>query len=257
MLNQGFKDDQGEVVVHERTLPQRFQRRFVALLHREKRRLHFDCVGGAAVLKAAVQMLRGLVVMVHPPGCASGQQAGVDVFLGNGRFTSDRTIEVDGRSLHFTRAVIATGGRPTAPQVPGFDSVRYLTNETVFWLTELPKRLLVIGAGPIGCELAQAFARFGSAATIFDVAPRVLPNEDPDASAILHRRLPRPDRHVDASGHQPDRHDAPKNLFHAKNPSRAFAAPTFQVLLTRGQNKKALANQGFKAVPPRGIEPLS
>src|SRR5439155_9260833 len=101
------------------------------------------------------------------------QQAGVDVFLGNGRFTSDRTIEVDGRSLHFTRAVIATGGRPTAPQVPGFDSVRYLTNETVFWLTELPKRLLVIGAGPVGCELAQAFARFGSAATIFDVAPRV------------------------------------------------------------------------------------
>ena len=79
MLNQGFKDDQGEVVVHERTLPQRFQRRFVTLLHREKRRLHFDCVGGAAVLKAAVQMLRGLVVMVHPPGCASGQQAGVDV----------------------------------------------------------------------------------------------------------------------------------------------------------------------------------
>jgi pyruvate/2-oxoglutarate dehydrogenase complex dihydrolipoamide dehydrogenase (E3) component len=117
------------------------------------------------------------------------QHAGVDVFFGNGRFTSDRTIEVDGRSLHFTRAVIATGGRPTAPHVPGFDSVRYLTNETVFWLTELPKRLLVIGAGPIGCELAQAFARFGSAATIFDVAPRVLPNEDADASAILHRRL--------------------------------------------------------------------
>src|SRR5713101_1769638 len=117
------------------------------------------------------------------------QQAGVDLFFGEGRFTSDRTIRVDDRTLTFKRAVIATGGRPTAPPVAGLDQARYLTSETVFSLTELPRRLLVIGAGPIGCELAQAFARFGGAVTVFDVAPRVLPNEDPDASAIVHRRL--------------------------------------------------------------------
>jgi pyruvate/2-oxoglutarate dehydrogenase complex dihydrolipoamide dehydrogenase (E3) component len=117
------------------------------------------------------------------------QHAGVDVFFGNGRFTSDRTIEVDGRILLFNRAVIATGSRPTAPPVPGLDQLPSLTNETVFWLTELPKRMLVIGAGPIGCELAQAFARFGAAVTVFDVAPGVLPNEDPDAAAMVHRRL--------------------------------------------------------------------
>jgi pyruvate/2-oxoglutarate dehydrogenase complex dihydrolipoamide dehydrogenase (E3) component len=117
------------------------------------------------------------------------QQAGVALFFGEGRFTSDRTIHVDGQTLMFRRAVIATGGRPSSPPVAGLDQIRYLTNETVFSLTELPRRLLVIGAGPIGCELAQAFARFGAAVTVFDVAPRVLPNEDPDASAIVHRRL--------------------------------------------------------------------
>jgi pyruvate/2-oxoglutarate dehydrogenase complex dihydrolipoamide dehydrogenase (E3) component len=117
------------------------------------------------------------------------QQAGVDLFFGEGRFTSDRTIQVDGETLTFNRAVIATGGRPTAPPIAGLDQIRYLTNETVFSLTELPRRLLVIGAGPIGCELAQAFSRFGAAVTVFDVAPRVLPNEDADASAIVQRRL--------------------------------------------------------------------
>jgi len=117
------------------------------------------------------------------------QQAGVDVFFGEGRFTSGRTIEVDGRTLPFNRAVIATGGRPALPPVPGLDEIRSLTNETVFWLTERPRRLLVIGAGPIGCELAQAFARFGATVEVFDSAPRVLPNEDADAAAIVHRYL--------------------------------------------------------------------
>lgn len=117
------------------------------------------------------------------------QEAGVDVFFGTGRFASDRTIDVDGRLLSFKRAIIATGGRPTAPPVPGLDAIPILTSENVFWLTELPRRLLVIGAGPIGCELAQALARFGSAVTVFDVAPRVLPNEDPDATAIVQRQL--------------------------------------------------------------------
>ena len=116
-------------------------------------------------------------------------EAGVDVFFGHGRFTGDRAIEVDGQTLGFNRAVIATGGRPATPSVPGLEQVSSLTSETVFSLTELPRRLLVIGAGPSGCELAQAFARFGSAVTVFDVAPRVLPNEDADAASIVHRRL--------------------------------------------------------------------
>lgn len=117
------------------------------------------------------------------------RRAGVDVFFGDAAFTDARTVEVLGQRLRFRRAVIATGGRPTAPPVPGLESVPYLTNETIFALTRLPERLLVIGAGPIGCELAQAFARFGSRVTIFDQAPRALPRDDPDAAAIVQRHL--------------------------------------------------------------------
>ena len=117
------------------------------------------------------------------------REAGVDLFFGHGRFTDDRAIEVDGQTLTFNRAVIATGSRPTKPSLRGLDQVSYLTSETVFSLTELPRRLLVIGAGPIGCELAQAFARFESTVTVFEVAARVLPAFDADAGSIVHRRL--------------------------------------------------------------------
>jgi pyruvate/2-oxoglutarate dehydrogenase complex dihydrolipoamide dehydrogenase (E3) component len=117
------------------------------------------------------------------------RQAGVDVFFGPGHFTSGRTVEVGDQTLRFNRAVIATGGRPTTPAIQGLDQIPYLTNETVFWLTELPPRLLIIGAGPSGCELAQAFARFGAVVTVCDQASRVLPGEDSDAAAIVQRRL--------------------------------------------------------------------
>jgi pyruvate/2-oxoglutarate dehydrogenase complex dihydrolipoamide dehydrogenase (E3) component len=144
----------------------------------------------AADFAAVMRRMRERRAEISPHDSAKRlQQAGVDVFFGTGCFTSGRSIEVNGRVLRFNRAVIATGGRPASPPVPGLAQLPYLTNETVFWLTELPRRLLIIGAGPIGCELAQAFARFGAAVTVFDVAPRVLPTEDADAAAILHRRL--------------------------------------------------------------------
>jgi pyruvate/2-oxoglutarate dehydrogenase complex dihydrolipoamide dehydrogenase (E3) component len=114
---------------------------------------------------------------------------GVDVFFGTARFDDQRTVIVDNDRLRFRRAVIATGGRPTAPALPGLDGVPFLTNETIFSLTELPRRLLVIGAGPSGCELAQAFARFGSIVTLFDKVSEVLPREDADVAAIVRRRL--------------------------------------------------------------------
>ena len=116
-------------------------------------------------------------------------RAGVDVFFGEGRFADERTVAVGEARLRFNRAVIATGGRPSAPSVPGLAGLPFLTNETIFSLTELPRRLLVVGAGPIGCELAQAFARLGSRVTLFDMAPRVLPREDADVGALVERHL--------------------------------------------------------------------
>ena len=85
---------------------------------------------------------------------------GIDVFLGSARFTDDDTVTVDGVQLRFKKkAVIATGARAARPQIPGLEAAGYLTNETVFSLTELPRRFAIIGGGPIGCELAQAFHR--------------------------------------------------------------------------------------------------
>ena len=117
------------------------------------------------------------------------RSAGVDVFFGRAAFADERTIGVGDQRLRFRRAVIATGGRPTAPPVPGLAASPVLTNETIFSIAELPRRLIVIGAGPIGCELTQAFARFGSSVTTFDLVPQVLPREDAAAAGVVRRAL--------------------------------------------------------------------
>jgi len=116
---------------------------------------------------------------------------GVDVFFGEAKFVSPDTVEVDGRRLRFSRAVIATGARAASPPIPGIAETGFLTNETVFSLTELPKQLVVIGAGPIGCELAQAFRCFGSEVFILSSGLRLLPREDADAAAVLSAQFER------------------------------------------------------------------
>lgn len=115
--------------------------------------------------------------------------AGVDVYFGEARFIGPSAIAVGGRTLTFRRAVIATGGRPSVPAIPGLAAVPYLTNERLFALTEQPRRLAILGAGPIGCEMAQAFARLGTEVTLVDQATQVLPREDADAAAIVARRM--------------------------------------------------------------------
>jgi pyruvate/2-oxoglutarate dehydrogenase complex dihydrolipoamide dehydrogenase (E3) component len=116
---------------------------------------------------------------------------GAQVFLSAARFISRDIVEVDGLPLKFKKAIIATGGRPAHPEVPGLSEAGFLTNETIFTLTELPARLIVVGAGPIGCELAQAFQRLGSGVTIITRGSRILPREDPDVSALLVKRFER------------------------------------------------------------------
>ncbi|HEX2165351.1 MAG TPA: mercuric reductase, partial [Thermoanaerobaculia bacterium] len=141
---------------------------------------------------AAMERMRRLRAGIAPhDGAARFRDLGVDVFLGHGRFVARDAVEVDGRRLRFRRAVIATGARPLLPPIEGLADAAPLTNETVFALERLPARLAVIGAGPIGCELAQAFARFGSAVTLVDVAPRVLPRDDTDAARVVAAALER------------------------------------------------------------------
>jgi pyruvate/2-oxoglutarate dehydrogenase complex dihydrolipoamide dehydrogenase (E3) component len=119
------------------------------------------------------------------------RKLGVDVFIGAGRFVGSDRVEVGGKTLRFAKAVIATGARAVMLPIPGLKESGALTNETIFSLTELPQRLLVIGAGPIGVEMAQAFARFGSRVTVFEAMHGLLPREDADAAAIIRAALVR------------------------------------------------------------------
>lgn len=111
--------------------------------------------------------------------------AGVDVFFGQARFTATDALTVDGLRLRFKKAMIATGSRPNTPSIPGLVEAGFLTNENVFDLTQLPRRLLVIGGGPLGCELAQAFCRFGAQTIITQHWPLFLPREERDAAQLL------------------------------------------------------------------------
>ena len=114
---------------------------------------------------------------------------GIDVFLGEASFVDSNHVQVGDAILEFKKAVIATGARALAPSIPGLAGVQHLTNESVFSLTELPKRLGVIGAGPIGCELAQSFAHFGSEVFLVESTHGIMPREDPEASNVVRESM--------------------------------------------------------------------
>jgi len=135
---------------------------------------------------SVMERMRKLRADISPHDSAERfAKLGVDVFLGVARFAGPDTVEVAGQTLRFKRAVIATGARAQQPPIPGLAEAGYLTNETVFNLTQCPARLAVIGGGPIGCELAQAFQRLGSQVALFHKNAHLLDREDMDAAAIV------------------------------------------------------------------------
>lgn len=137
--------------------------------------------------------MRRLRASISPVDSATrySKELGVDVFMGKGKFTGPNTVEVNGKTLNFSKAIVASGGSAAIPPIPGLKEAPYLTNATVFNLIELPLRLGVIGAGPIGMELAQCFQRFGSKVTVFIRKKGILPKEDPDAALIVEKSMRR------------------------------------------------------------------
>lgn len=125
----------------------------------------------------------------HHDSAVRFRKLGVDVFLGAAQFVDRHEVMVNGKCLRFKRAAIATGARAARPQLQGLEAAGYLTNETVFSLTERPQRLAVIGGGPIGCELAQAFQRLGCAVTLIHKNDHLLDREDAEAAAIIQQQL--------------------------------------------------------------------
>ncbi len=145
--------------------------------------------GARADFGAVMERMRRLRsgISAHDSARRFTEELGVHVFFGDAKFTGPSSIEVDGTVLRFKKAVIATGARPVVPPIEGLSGSGYLTNESIFNLTERPDHLVVVGGGPIGCELAQAFRRLGSRATVIEAAPQFLTREDADAAEILAR----------------------------------------------------------------------
>jgi pyruvate/2-oxoglutarate dehydrogenase complex dihydrolipoamide dehydrogenase (E3) component len=141
---------------------------------------------------AAMERMRRLRAQISPADSANRfRSLGVDVYFGPARFENSNTVRVGEQQLEFRRAVIATGARASAPPISGLENVDYLTNETVFSLTELPMRFGVIGAGPIGCEMAQAFAQLGAEVLLVEAEHGILPREDRDAAEIVQTAMER------------------------------------------------------------------
>jgi pyruvate/2-oxoglutarate dehydrogenase complex dihydrolipoamide dehydrogenase (E3) component len=134
--------------------------------------------------------VKGAIATIEPhdsPERLRGE--GIEVIQGDARFVTPDAVEVDGRRLTFRRALIATGSAPVLPPVDGLAAADPLTNETVWDLDVLPDRLVVLGGGPIGCELGQAFQRLGSRVVLVEMADRLLPREEPEASQLIETRL--------------------------------------------------------------------
>jgi pyruvate/2-oxoglutarate dehydrogenase complex dihydrolipoamide dehydrogenase (E3) component len=145
--------------------------------------------GSEVDFPAVMERMRRLRAQIshHDSAQRFRDQLGVDVFLGEARFTGARSVAVNGETLNFRKAVIATGGRPVEPPIPGIANAGFLTNETVFSLTERPPRFLVIGAGPIGCEFAQALQRLGCQVSLLHKHPLIMNREDAAAAELLQQ----------------------------------------------------------------------
>ena len=165
-------------------------------LHDAQNSAQFGVTGGPSIgfdFSTTMERMRRLRADISPHDSARRfrDELGIDVFFGQGSFNGPDAVEVTGKTLHFKKAAICTGARATAPFIPGLEEAGYLTNETIFSLTELPPRMAVIGGGPIGCEMAQSFARFGSHVTLIERDRHLLGREDGDAAALLHRTFVR------------------------------------------------------------------
>lgn len=157
----------------------------------DARRFGIKVTAGAEVdFPAVMERMRRLRAGIsHHDSAKRFSDLGVDIFFGDASFSGPDTITVSDRTLRFKRAVIATGARAVQPPVEGLAEAGFLTNETVFNLTERPRRLAVIGGGPIGCELAQAFQRLGSEVVLLHKNAHLLDREDADAAEIVQQNF--------------------------------------------------------------------
>ncbi len=139
---------------------------------------------------AVMERVQGVIKAIEPHDSVERfTSLGVEVVLGEAHIESPYSVRVNGDVINTRSIILATGARPLLPPIPGLDQIDYLTSDSVWELRELPRRLLVVGGGPIGCELAQAFNNLGAEVTQVDMAARIMPREDPDVAELVARRF--------------------------------------------------------------------
>ena len=216
--------------------------------------------GASVDFGQVMERMRRLRAAISPNDSAARfRDQGIDVFLGNGVFTGPDTVQVGEHTLRFRRACIATGARATQLPVPGLEEAGALDNETVFSLTELPARLAVIGAGPIGSELAQSFARFGSKVTVIERATSILGREDRDAAELVRQSMERDGVEfvLDAAIESVEATDAGKRI-HISVDGSTRMVEVDEILVGAGRtpnvNGLGLEQAGVRFDPRTGVE---
>ncbi|UTI64336.1 FAD-dependent oxidoreductase [Paraconexibacter antarcticus] len=167
----------------------------IATAHLAHRMRHADRVGLTPIepqvdFTRVMDRVHATIAEIEPHDSpARLRAAGVEVIEADGRFTDAGTLEADGRRLRFSAAIVATGSQPSTPPIPGLGGDDVFTTDDIWHLRRLPARLIILGGGPVGCELGQAFARLGANVTIVELADRLLLKEEPDAGALVAKRL--------------------------------------------------------------------
>jgi pyruvate/2-oxoglutarate dehydrogenase complex dihydrolipoamide dehydrogenase (E3) component len=202
-----------------------------------------------AAVMARMRRIRTRIAEYHSVDRCRAE--GIDVFFGEARFAGRNALLAADARLRFKKAVIATGARPRPSAIPGLEQVGYLTSDSIFHLAELPKRLGVIGGGPLGCELAQAFCRLGSHVTIVQNEPKFLPHEERDAAELLSMSLSRDGvetrLNTTVVGARPGKGG---KLLDAVNDDLKFSIPVDEILLSVGR----IPNVEELDLPAAGID---
>lgn len=161
---------------------------------------------------------------------------GVDVFFGQAEFADENTIRVADKKIRFSKAVICSGARASIPPIPGLEKTPHLTNETLFSLTKLPKRLGIVGAGPIGCEMAQTFARLGSQVSLIGSERGILPKEDRKAAEIIAASLAQDGVHILGHGRELQISKEQQGIrLKVENPQHGYHVIVDQLLVAAGR----------------------
>ncbi len=210
-----------------------------------------------SAVMARMRRIRARIAEYHSIERCAAQ--GIDVYFGEARFVGPNALLAADAQLLFKKAVIATGARPRPSNIPGLEQVGYLTSDSIFDLDELPKRLGVVGGGPLGCELAQAFCRLGSQVTIVQNEPKFLPHEERDAAELLSMSLSRDgvETRLNTTVAGAHRGDGAKWI-DAVNDDLKFSIPVDEILLSIGRvpnvEDLGLAAAGIDCEPNQGIK---